>query len=182
MVSAIPSDLWFFFRVWVVVIATAVIVLAWQLHWQKKEESQKIRLVGKLKTNACAIPVQYRQIARAVHVKSGDSHTCTVMYTCFVRDKIVRRIAAKDSYLHLHRRAANDGYARQQRCCDSRQPGIGITRLVLVTPLTQSTPADTIIQQLVFATTRSSLNSQPSLSASLTQQQHTVSKEDIHPS
>ena len=49
---------------------------------------------------------------------------------------------------------------------------------MLVTPLTQSTPANTIQQQRTFAATRSSLNPQPSLSASLSLQQHTTSKVD----
>ena len=89
----------------------------------------------------------------------------------------MRRMTAKDTYISI---------AGQQPtvtlvnigAMTSRQPGTGITRQVLVTPLTQSIPADTNIQQCVFAATRSSLNSQLSSLASLTQQQHTVSKVD----
>ncbi len=58
----------------------------------------------------------------------------------------------------------------------SRRPGTGIARQVLVTPLTKANPANnTFQQQRVFAATRSSLNSQPSSSAS---HQHTANKVD----
>ena len=90
----------------------------------------------------------------------------------------MRRMTAKDTYISIAGQQPtvtliNNG------AMTNRQPGTGITRQVLVTPLTQSIPADTILQQQrVFATTRSSPNSQPSSSASLAQQQNTVSKVD----
>ena len=90
---------------------------------------------------------------------------------------IVRRMAVKDTYISITGQQpivmlVNNG------TMTSRQPGTGITRQVLVTPLRQSTSANTIQQQRTVTTTRSSLNFQPSSSASLTQQQLTISKVD----
>ena len=82
-----------------------------------------------------------------------------------VRDKIVRRMTAKDTYIFIAGqqptvKLINNG------AMTSRQPGAEITRQVLVTPRTHSTPADMIIQQQhVFGATKSSLNSQSSSSA-----------------
>ena len=88
----------------------------------------------------------------------------------------MRRMAAKDTYISIAGQQptvtlVNNG------AVTSRQPGTGIARQVLVTPLTRSTPADTIIQQqCVFAITRSSLNSQTSSLASLIQVLKVVNK------
>ena len=80
-------------------------------------------------------------------------------------------MAAKDMYISIagQQPMVNNG------AMTSRPPATGITRQVLVTPLTQSIPAKTIQQQHVFAGTRSS---QPSTLASLSKQQYTASKVD----